>query len=313
MTTIWPGASRASGGRFASFGRRTRSWARHRPVLQSRRRRPAAPSPQLPRSGDLGRAAPRIPSLAPLKAEIACTDQHREVNRGESICPLAPPPGSAGPVPAGDRIEGLLAVARPVDEPRSRCHAARLSKVPARGERDAGLGDESRRVWEEDCRVYGLRKGRRQLRCDGIELPGRPVWLPGRAARSGRATGAGDSCSRPRSRRGGPHDAAPQGGPAGVRGRDGAARRARHRRLPSDVAGSMARGRIVASCSWSSRPDRAGRAATQRDRHGHRPDRSERRRRPRRHRPTGRAPIAVVERLRRRLAAPGRNIADAQQ
>ena len=57
-------------------------------------------------------------------------------------------------------------------------HAARRRnprRLPARARRDAELCDEIRRVWEENFRVYGVRKVWRQFSAKGS------LW---RAARS---------------------------------------------------------------------------------------------------------------------------------
>ena len=52
-------------------------------------------------------------------------------------------------------------------------HAARRAdpgRLPSRAKRDARLPPEIRRVWEENFRVYGVRKVWRQLRREGIEI-----------------------------------------------------------------------------------------------------------------------------------------------
>src|SRR5690554_7300987 len=52
-------------------------------------------------------------------------------------------------------------------------HAARRAgrcRLPARVERDARLCEEIRRVWEENFRVYGVRKVWLQLNREGFEV-----------------------------------------------------------------------------------------------------------------------------------------------
>jgi putative transposase len=81
---------------------------------------------------------------------IAFIDAHRDVHGVEPICrllPIAPSTYHAH-------------VARRADP----------SKMSARARRDAGLRPEIERVWEENFRVYGVRKVWRQLRREGLEV-----------------------------------------------------------------------------------------------------------------------------------------------
>ncbi len=86
----------------------------------------------------------------PVQAMIAFIDEHRAVYRVEPICrvlPIAPSTYHA--------------------------HAARRAdpgKRPARAQRDATLKSEIRRVYEENFRVYGVRKVWRQLLREGITV-----------------------------------------------------------------------------------------------------------------------------------------------
>jgi putative transposase len=81
---------------------------------------------------------------------IAFIDEHRAIYGVEPICrvlPIAPSTYHA--------------------------HAARRAdptKLPARARRDATLKIEIGRVYEENFRVYGVRKVRRQLRREGIAV-----------------------------------------------------------------------------------------------------------------------------------------------
>lgn len=81
---------------------------------------------------------------------IAFIDDHRCVHGVEPICRLLP-------IAPSTYFEH---VARRHDP----------SKLPARAKRDAELCDEIQRVWEENFRVYGVRKVWRQLRREGIEV-----------------------------------------------------------------------------------------------------------------------------------------------
>jgi putative transposase len=81
---------------------------------------------------------------------IAFIDEHRAIHGVEPICrvlPIAPSTYHA--------------------------HAARRadpSKLPARAQRDATLKSEIRRVYEENFRIYGVRKVWRQLLRDGVAV-----------------------------------------------------------------------------------------------------------------------------------------------
>ena len=81
----------------------------------------------------------------------AFIDTHRDEYGVEPICKVAP-------IAPSTYYE---CKAREVD--RSRC--------PARARRDGHLREEVRRVWEENFRVYGVRKVWRQLHREGIVAP----------------------------------------------------------------------------------------------------------------------------------------------
>ena len=81
---------------------------------------------------------------------IAFVDDHRDVHGVEPICRLLP-----------------IAPSTYYEHVARRRDPAKLS---ARAKRDAELRDEIRRVWEENFRVYGVRKVWRQLRREGIEV-----------------------------------------------------------------------------------------------------------------------------------------------
>ena len=77
-------------------------------------------------------------------------DEHREVHGVEPICRVLP-----------------------IAPSTYRVHAARLcdpSRRSARAKRDADLRPEIQRVWEENFKVYGVRKLWRQLNREGIEV-----------------------------------------------------------------------------------------------------------------------------------------------
>ena len=77
-------------------------------------------------------------------------DAHREQYGVEPICrelPIAPSTYYEGKAREADR-----------------------SRVPARAHRDAELGEHIARVWEENSRVYGVRKVWRQLQREGIAV-----------------------------------------------------------------------------------------------------------------------------------------------
>jgi putative transposase len=81
---------------------------------------------------------------------IAFIDAHREVYGVEPICRVLP-------IAPSTYYE----------------HAARRAdseRLPRRAQRDVRLQAEIRRVWEENFRVYGVRKVWRQLRREGIEI-----------------------------------------------------------------------------------------------------------------------------------------------
>lgn len=61
---------------------------------------------------------------------------------------------------------------RPVDLPRRCRQAARSLRLSARAKRDEELRVEVRRVFEENFRVYGVRKVWRQLRREGFDVAG---------------------------------------------------------------------------------------------------------------------------------------------
>lgn len=86
----------------------------------------------------------------PIEAMIAFIDEHRDVYGVEPICRLLP-------IAPSTYYEH---VARRRDP----------GKLPARAKRDAELCGEIQRVWEENFRVYGVRKVWRQLRREGIEV-----------------------------------------------------------------------------------------------------------------------------------------------
>ena len=81
---------------------------------------------------------------------IAFIDAHREVHGVEPICRVLP----VAPSTYHEHV------ARRADPDR----------LPSRAKRDARLRQEIRRVWEENFRVYGVRKVWRQLRREGIEI-----------------------------------------------------------------------------------------------------------------------------------------------
>jgi putative transposase len=81
---------------------------------------------------------------------IAFIDAHREVYGVEPICRVLP-------IAPSTYYE----------------HAARRAdseRLPRRAQRDVRLQAEIRRVWEENFRVYGVRKVWRQVRREGIEI-----------------------------------------------------------------------------------------------------------------------------------------------
>ena len=88
--------------------------------------------------------------MAPVEALIAFVDEHRSVHGVEPICRLLP----IAPSTYHEHV------ARRRDP----------AKLPARVKRDAELTAHIRRVWEQNFRVYGVRKVWRQLRREGVEV-----------------------------------------------------------------------------------------------------------------------------------------------
>ncbi len=81
---------------------------------------------------------------------IVFIDEHRDVYGVEPICRVLPIAPSTYRVRATRRADP--------------------GKWPARARRDAALRPEIRRVWEENFRVYGVRKVWRQLRREGVDV-----------------------------------------------------------------------------------------------------------------------------------------------
>ena len=81
---------------------------------------------------------------------IAFIDAHRDIYGVEPICRVLPIAPSTYHSHAGRRAD--------------------TGKWPARARRDASLRSEIRRVWEENFRLYGIRKVWRQLRREGIDV-----------------------------------------------------------------------------------------------------------------------------------------------
>lgn len=81
---------------------------------------------------------------------IAFIDDHREVYGVEPICKVLPI------APSTYRVQAAR-----------RCDPA---KLPARAQRDAALMPEIERVFEENFRVYGVRKVWRQMKREGHDL-----------------------------------------------------------------------------------------------------------------------------------------------
>ena len=86
---------------------------------------------------------------------IAFIDENRAMLGVEPICGLLRPPGPAGPVSSGDRIEGQEAFDRPVDIRCARGAAPRAAE---------GLGQEPARCRADHCDQAGLRGEFRGLR-----------------------------------------------------------------------------------------------------------------------------------------------------
>ena len=81
---------------------------------------------------------------------IAFIDDHRAVHGVEPICRVLPIAPSTYHVHAATRRDP--------------------SRASTRARRDADLIPEIRRVWEENFRVYGVRKVWRQLRREGFDI-----------------------------------------------------------------------------------------------------------------------------------------------
>jgi hypothetical protein len=81
---------------------------------------------------------------------IAFVDDHHGVHGVEPICRLLP-----------------IAPSTYFEHVARRRNSA---KLPARAKRDAELQPHIQRVWQENFRVYGVRKVWRQLRREGIEV-----------------------------------------------------------------------------------------------------------------------------------------------
>lgn len=81
---------------------------------------------------------------------VAFIDRHREVYGVESICALLP--------------------IAPSTYYEHKAREADPGRLPARAQRDAWLRAEIRRAWEENFRVYGVRKVYRQLHREGIAV-----------------------------------------------------------------------------------------------------------------------------------------------
>ena len=112
---------------------------------------------------------------------IAFIDDHREAHGVEPICKVLP-----------------IAPSTCYDHVARRRDPARLS---ARAKRDMALKVEVRRVFEENFRVYGVRKAWRQLQREGFEVARCTVErLP-----------AGDGLARGDPRQADPHDSQRQG------------------------------------------------------------------------------------------------------
>ncbi|WP_408609192.1 IS3 family transposase [Falsiroseomonas bella] len=86
----------------------------------------------------------------PVQAMIGFIDDHREVYGVEPICNVLPIAPSTYRVQAARRRDP--------------------AKLPARAQRDAALMPEIARVFEENFRVYGVRKVWRQLKREGHDL-----------------------------------------------------------------------------------------------------------------------------------------------
>ena len=90
---------------------------------------------------------------------IAFTDEHRGAYGAEPTCRIPPAKSQSD-------LRGIAPST--YHEHAARC--ADPSRVPARAQRDAELQAEIRRVFEENLRVYGVRKVWRQLRRKGVQV-----------------------------------------------------------------------------------------------------------------------------------------------
>lgn len=116
---------------------------------------------------------------------VSFIDAHREAYGVEPICRVLP--------------------IAPSTYYEHRARRADPGRLCARARRDAGLRSEIRRVWEENFRVYGVRKVWRQLKREGIEAPRctverlmRQIGLQGAVrGRKFKTTIADDSVARP--------------------------------------------------------------------------------------------------------------------
>jgi putative transposase len=106
---------------------------------------------------------------------IAFIDAHRAVDGVEPICrvlPIAPSTDHAHAAHA-HAAHAHAAHAHAAHAHAAHAHAARRAdpkRLPARAQRDAALMIEIRRVYEENFRVYGVRKVWRQLGREGIAV-----------------------------------------------------------------------------------------------------------------------------------------------
>lgn len=116
---------------------------------------------------------------------VSFIDAHREAYGVEPICRVLP--------------------IAPSTYYEHRARRADPGRLCARARRDAALRSEIRRVWEENFRVYGVRKVWRQLKREGIEAPRctverlmRQIGLQGAVrGRKFKTTIADDSVARP--------------------------------------------------------------------------------------------------------------------
>lgn len=85
---------------------------------------------------------------------LAFIDRHRERYGVEPICAVLP--------------------IAPSTYYAHKAREANPARWPPRAKRDAPLRSEIRRIWEENFKVYGVRKVWRQLGREGIEWPAAP-------------------------------------------------------------------------------------------------------------------------------------------